>query len=285
MSDTDPRPLLVVNADDYGLTEKVSKGILDAHARGVITSTSVLSLTPAFAETVKWLVDVPTLGVGVHFAAVGEDPPLLSAKEIPSLVDRNGRLWSSWKAFLPRAAMGRIDPDDLRREFEAQFEAIAGSGVAVDHLDSHQNIHLWPTVSDVVLDIGEARGVRTIRVTRSNERGPIGITVRRLAKRLERQLVERGWTFPEASTGLDEAGHLDTADMVTAIGRLASTGAGSAELASHPGLPDDPARARYMWDYMWDEEHAALVSSTVRAAIDECGFRLGTFADLHQVQR
>lgn len=280
MNAADPRPLLVVNADDYGLTEKVSRGILDAHARGVITSTSVLSLTPAFAQSAKWLVDVPTLGAGVHFAAVGEDPPLLSAKEIPTLVDGNGRLWSSWKVFLPRAAMGRIDPDDLRREFEAQFDAITGAGVVVDHLDSHQNIHLWPMVSDVVLGIGEARGVRTIRVTRSNERGPIGITVRRLARRLERQLEERGWNCPEASTGLDEAGHLHTTDMITAIRRLSATGARSAELAAHPGLPDDPDRGPYMWDYMWDEEYAALISDEVRTTIDDCGFRLGTFADL-----
>lgn len=279
MSESDER-LLVVNADDYGLTERVSRGILDAHARGVVTSASVLALSPAFGETVKWLADAPKLGTGVHFAAVGEDPPLLSAREIPSLVDKRGNLWSSWKAFLPRAAAGRIDPDDLRREFDAQFDAITGAGVEVDHLDTHQNLHLWPMVADVVLDIGDSRGVRTVRVTRSTERGPIGVTVRRLARRLEAELDRRGWIYPDASTGLDEAGTLDMGAMVVAIGRLAATGARSAELATHPGLPDDPARVRYEWQYMWDDEYAALVSSTVRTAIDEHGFRLGTFGDL-----
>jgi chitin disaccharide deacetylase len=276
----DQRALLVVNADDYGLTEKVSMGILDAHARGIVTSTSVLALTPAFDVTVRWLADAPGLGTGVHFAAVGEDPPLLSAKEIPTLVDRKGRLSSSWRTFLPRAAAARIDPDDLRREFTAQFDAIAGAGVAVDHLDTHQNLHMWPMVGEIVLDIGDAKGVRTVRVTHSIGRGPIGIAVRRLARRLEKRLTERGWVWPEASTGLDEAGTLDLGAMVAALGRLAATGARTAELATHPGLPHDPARLRYDWNYRWDDEYAALCSETVRVATDDLGFRLGTFGDL-----
>lgn len=274
------RALLVVNADDYGLTEGVSRAILDAHRDGIVTSTSVLALAPGFAPSVGWLQDAPGLGTGAHLAAVGEDPPLLSAREVPTLVDKKGRMWSSWRVFLPRAAAGRIDPDDLRREFGAQIEAIAGAGVTIDHLDTHQNIHLWPMVSDVVLELGEQHGVRTVRVTRSTARSPVGITVQRLAARLESQLRERGWVWPEASTGLDEAGCLEMGAMVGALTRLAATGARSAELATHPGGADDAARGRYRWSYQWEDELAALRSATVRTAVDELGFRLGTFADL-----
>ena len=274
------RALLVVNADDYGLTEGVSRAILDAHRDGIVTSTSVLALAPGFAPSVGWLQDAPGLGTGAHLAAVGEDPPLLSAREVPTLVDKKGRMWSSWRVFLPRAAAGRIDPDDLRREFGAQIEAIAGAGVTIDHLDTHQNIHLWPMVSDVVLELGEQHGVRTVRVTRSTAKSPVGITVKRLATRLEGQLRERGWVWPEASTGVDEAGCLELGAMVGALSRLAATGARSAELATHPGGADDSARERYRWSYQWEDELAALRSATVRAAVDELGFELGTFADL-----
>ena len=279
------RALLVVNADDYGLTEGVSQAILHAHHEGVVTSTSVLALAPGFAASVRWLDDAPRLGRGAHLAAVGEDPPLLSATEVPTLVDRRGRLWSSWRVFLPRAAAGRIDPDDLRRECGAQIEAITGAGITVDHLDTHQNLHLWPMVSDVVLALGEQHDVRTVRVTRSTERGPVGLTVRRLATRLEGQLRERGWRWPEASTGLDEAGCLEMGAMVAALSRLAATGARTAELATHPGGVDDADRDRYRWSYRWEDEYAALRSATVRAAVDELGFELGTFADLAEVPR
>ncbi len=276
----DEQPILIVSADDYGLTERVSEGILDAHEHGVVTSASVIAVAPAFESTVKRLHDVPSLGVGAHFTVVGEDPPLLSAREIPSLVDRSGNFYPTWRSFVPRAAAGRIDPDDLRREFTAQLDAIRSAGLTVDHFDTHQNVHLWPTVSDVLLDLGDATDVHAIRVMRSNARGPVGITVRRLAKRLEAQLSERHWAWTGAATGLDEAGSIGLGEMVEAVGRLASSGAASAELATHPGLPDDPARERYKWNYKWDAEFNALCSETVRIAINELGFRLGTFADL-----
>jgi predicted glycoside hydrolase/deacetylase ChbG (UPF0249 family) len=159
--------LLIVNADDYGLTVKVSRAILKAHRSGIVTSTSVLTLAPAFDTCAAWLRDVPTLGTGAHLAAVGEDAPLLLSSEIPTLVDRKGRLAASWRQFLPRAATGRVDPDDLRREFGAQMERILAAGLTIDHLDTHQNLHLWPMVSDVVMDLGERHDVKVIRVTRS----------------------------------------------------------------------------------------------------------------------
>ena len=278
------RPLLIVNADDYGLTDGVSAAIVDAAERGIVTSTSVIALGPGFGSSVRRLADVATLGVGVHFAAVGEDPPLLSAAEIPSLVDRSGRLWASWRQFLPRAASGRINPDDLAREFSAQLDAVRGAGVDVDHIDTHQNLHLWPMVRDVVMGIGDTAGVQRIRVTRSGQRGPVGVVVRRLARDLEAVCDAKGWRYTTASTGLDEAGTLDADGMVASLGRLRA-GAGfasgaSAELATHPGVLTDGDRAHYQWGYRWEEEYAALCSPNVRDAVDRLGFRLGTFADL-----
>lgn len=273
-------PLLIVNADDYGLTRGTCRAVLDAHRHGVVTSTSVLALGPAFDEGARWLVDEGTIGVGAHLAAVGEDPPLLSAREVPSLLDRQGRLHLSWRTFLPACAARRIDPDDLRRELGAQLERIAAAGLRPDHLDTHQNVHLWPMVGDVVMELGERHGVRVVRITRSSARSVVGVTVRRLARRLEARCAARGWHFAAASTGLDEAGHLDERAMIDAVFRLRATGAASAELASHPGEPGDADLVRYRWDYLWAEEHRALCSPAVRRAVDELGFRLGTFADL-----
>jgi predicted glycoside hydrolase/deacetylase ChbG (UPF0249 family) len=272
--------LLIVNADDYGLTPGVSRAIIDGHRAGIVTSTSVIALGPAFTATRPWLDDAPGLGTGAHLALVGEDPPLLSATEIPTLVDRHGHLPLSWRQFLPRAAAGRIDPDDVQRELGAQIQCLLDAGLALDHLDTHQNLHLWPMVRRVVMDLGALHGIRAIRITRSRDRGPVGATVRRLAGRLDQACVHAGWACPEASTGLDEAGHLAEPDMVQALFRLAATGAHSAELATHPGAPGDPDRHRYRWGYQWEDELAALRSAGVRQAVDELGFRLGSFGDL-----
>jgi predicted glycoside hydrolase/deacetylase ChbG (UPF0249 family) len=279
-TDAPDRRLLIVNADDYGLTAGVSRAIVESHRTGIVTSTSVIALGPAFDATRPWLDDVGDLGTGAHLAAVGEDPPLLSAREIPTLVDDRGRLPLSWRQFLPRAAAGRIDTDDLHREFGAQLQRLLDAGLTLDHLDTHQNLHLWPMVRRVVMDLGSLHGIRAIRVTRSTGRTPVGATVRRLARRLEQACHHAGWAYTGASTGLDEAGHLDEAAMIQSLFRLAATGAATAELATHPGAPDDADRHRYRWSYLWEQEYGALRSPAVRAAIDELGFRLGSFRDL-----
>jgi predicted glycoside hydrolase/deacetylase ChbG (UPF0249 family) len=272
--------LLVVNADDFGLTEGVSRAILDCHRDGIVTSTSVLANGPAFDRTSSWLGDAPDLGAGAHLTVVGEDPPLLSAAEIPTLVDRAGRLRPSWRQFLPLAAAGRIDPADLRREFTAQLDRIEGAGIVVDHLDTHQNVHLWPSVRDVVLALGNERGVRSMRVTRSSAAGLTGLVVRRLAATLESRGRRAGWSFPDASAGLDGAGHLDQRAMIEAVRVLAGRTDAGAELATHPGEHGDPELERYRWGYEWGTEADALRAPEVRREVERVGFRLATFADL-----
>jgi predicted glycoside hydrolase/deacetylase ChbG (UPF0249 family) len=158
--------LLIVNADDYGLTEGVCRAILRGHREGIVTSTSALVIGPAFDRCAPWLADAPDLGVGVHLALVGEDPPLLSASEIPTLVDRSGHLPLSWRRFLPRIAARRIDPADVEREMTAQYERAVAAGIRPTHLDTHQHLHLWPGVGDVLTRLALRWGVPAVRVTR-----------------------------------------------------------------------------------------------------------------------
>ncbi|MDQ6909578.1 MAG: ChbG/HpnK family deacetylase [Actinomycetota bacterium] len=271
---------LIVNADDYGLTEKVSAGILKAHREGIVTSTSVLTLAPAFAKTGAWLGDHPGLGVGVHLAAVGEDPPLLSAREVPTLVGRNGTLSPSWRHFLPRAAAGRIDPADLRREFAAQIQAVTSVGLTISHLDSHQHLHLWPGVAAVVLDLAVAEGVPAVRVPRSH-RLPLAPGLNRLARRLARNAANRGLVTPADASGVDEAGALQYGDLCRALDGFVSRGATSAEIGAHPGDADDPDRDRYQWGYHWEDELALLTSADARRAVTDRGFVLGNYAALN----
>ena len=272
--------LLIVNADDYGLTEGVSAGILRAHRHGIVTSTSVLAVAPGFARTGKWLADEGDLGVGVHLAVVGEDPPLLSASEVPTLVDRRGRFAISWRVFLPRCLAGRVDPDDVRRELSAQVDAVADLGVTVDHLDSHQHLHMWPALQPVVIELAVARGIPAIRIPRSHRRHPVSFGVNRLSARLAAAARAAGLRFAADASGVDEAGHLDRPKLVAALDRFLARGAASAELGTHPGEADDPERHRYRWDYTWQDELEVLLAPESRSAVADRGFVLGAYPQL-----
>lgn len=275
---------LIVNADDYGLTDGVCRAILRAHREGIVTSTSALALGPAFDRCAPWLDDVPDLGVGVHLAAVGEDPPLLSASEIPTLVDKQGRLDLSWRRFLPRMAARRVDPADLDREFGAQLEAVAAAvgRERITHVDTHQHLHLWPPVGRVVIDLARRWEIGALRLTRSLGRSPTGRAVNRLARRMELRASAVGLRGPGAFAGFDEGGTLATDRLATTIDALGRTDAAVAELGIHPGEHGDADLARYEWGYRWGDELDALVAPSARDAVDRAGFTLAHFGVLSQ---
>ena len=274
----------MVNADDMGLTPGVCRAVRRAHTDGVVTSTSVLAVGTAFEQAATTVREAGDLGLGAHLAIVGEDRPLLSAREVPTLVDREGRFPLSYRTVVARGAAGRIDPDDVAREFRAQLERVRGIGVPVTHLDTHQHTHLWPAVAAVVVDLARESGIRCVRLPVSRRRGPLGAGVRLLAGRLRRRLDRAGLDTTGSYAGLDEAGELDGRRFTAALQRLTGDGAATAEINTHPGEAGEPDLARFGWGYAWGEELAMLTAPATRALVDRLGWRLGTFADVAGVR-
>ena len=272
--------LLIVNADDYGLTEGISRGILHAHREGIVTSTSVIALGPAYPKVAPWLGEEEHLGVGVHLAAVGEDPPLLSAAEIPSLVGRRGHLCDTYSAFVGRALVGRINPEELRLEFTAQLQSVQALGLRITHLDAHQHLQLWPSVCSVVIDLATRFAIPAVRVPRFRAHNPVALGVTVLGARLARRAERAGLRFPLDAVGIECAGHLDHRRLPSVLERLAAHGHPAVELTVHPGEGDDADRSRYQWGYQWEDELCALVGPAAKQAVEAAGFMLATYADL-----
>lgn len=278
--------LLIVNADDYGLTDGVSAGILRAHREGIVTSTSVLAVGPALEDTAAWLREHPSLGLGAHLAAVGEDPPLLTPKQVPSLVDDDGCFPPTWKAFLQRAVAGRIDLDELEAEFDAQIVRLQGLGLVLDHVDTHQHLHLWPAVNRVVRRVASRHGINAMRVIQPSSIWSLtGAGTAALGRLARRDAEREAMAVPETAWGLDEAGGIDTDRLIEGLETLAGRDATSFEIATHPGEADDPARDRYRWGYEWAGELDALCSPRVVDAVRRLGFTLGTFGELVETDR
>jgi chitin disaccharide deacetylase len=265
--------LLVVNADDYGLTEGVSRAILRAHTEGVVTSTSVLAVGRAFPRCGPWLRQHPGLGVGVHLALVGETP-VLPAARIPSLVDGQGRFLGDWRRLLLRSLWRPLDPAQLRAELAAQVERVRDLGVPVTHLDSHQHLHLLPVVREAVLETARRFGIEVVRVPRAHGRRGWGVAVNLLSVALRARARARGLRFADQVYGFDETGALDEAALERALAAMARSPGRSFELITHPGPAADPERHAYPWPFRWADELDALTSAATRSRIQGHRFRL-----------
>jgi predicted glycoside hydrolase/deacetylase ChbG (UPF0249 family) len=146
---------LIINADDYGMSPGVSRGILEAHATGIVTSTTALVNTPWAAESLALAVArAPRLGLGLHvnlsFGCPASYPNL-----VPSLVGADGRFFQGQRLL---QAMQHFRRADVRREVGAQFERFATlAGRTPDHLDSHQHLGgLHPEVFTAMLELADA---------------------------------------------------------------------------------------------------------------------------------
>ena len=271
--------LLVVTADDFGLTDGVNRAVVRSHREGIVTSASLLAVGRAYRAAVELAQCTPTLAVGVHLAVVGEDPPLLAASEVPSLVEGTGHFPRSYHSVLRRAVLGRLNIEDVRREFRAQVERVLSDGVAVSHLDTHQHLHLWPPIAQVVSELAREFGIRAVRLPRSHRRSPVGLGVSVLAAALARRLDGAGLRHTADFAGLDEAGAMDRA-LTAALSGLGGRGGATAELNAHPGEAGDPDLARFTWGYRWDRELAALTDPALPALIRDTGFRLVSWAEV-----
>jgi predicted glycoside hydrolase/deacetylase ChbG (UPF0249 family) len=274
------RRLLIVTADDYGLTDGISRGIVHAHRHGIVTTASILAVGKAFELAASWAEAEPNLAVGAHLAMVGEDPPLLSAQEIPTLVDARGRFPAAWRGLMVRALAGRVNPDEVHREFSAQIQRIRGAGLQITHLDTHQHVHLWPAIAEVVVGLAGEHGIPAIRVPGSRSRLPVGIGVDMLSRRLRRRARAAGLVVTDGYAGLDDAGRMDRRTLARTITAVGAEAAPTVEINVHPGEPGDPELQRFAWGYDWAAELDALVDPAARALTARFGFDLGSYADL-----
>jgi chitin disaccharide deacetylase len=141
---------LIVNADDFGLTAAVSRGILEAHRHGIVSSTTLLvnrALDPALLAELR----ASGLGVGLHMnLTLGA--PLARPERIPSLVDAEGTFLRD-----PVAVASRAAADEVRIELGNQIDAFRRlMGGFPTHLDTHHHVGRHSPVLEVLLEFARA---------------------------------------------------------------------------------------------------------------------------------
>jgi hopanoid biosynthesis associated protein HpnK len=154
---------LIVNADDFGISEEVNEAVIRAFREGVLTSTSLMVTGAAFSQAVELAKENPGLAVGIHLVTVvGQS--VLPHSEIPTLVDEQGNFSNNPTLaglkyyFSPRARR------ELRRELAAQFEKFHSTGLRLSHIDGHLHLHVHPVIFSAALELGVKYGARRMRV-------------------------------------------------------------------------------------------------------------------------
>jgi chitin disaccharide deacetylase len=240
---------LIVNADDFGFTSGVNRGIVEAHSRGIVTSSTLMANGPAFAEAAHLAKTLPTMSIGCHVVLI-DGRPVLSAELVPSLTDA-GHFRDGMMTFAARAIAGNIDADEITAEATAQIRKIQAEGIAVSHIDTHKHTHLFPKILRPLLRAAAACGIRAVRnpfgprlpLRSSDLMARPGLWARaaqlcflgRFAGRFREAVDRDGFVTPDGTLGILVTGALDET-LFHAIAR--NIPQGTWEFVCHPGYND-----------------------------------------------
>lgn len=250
-----PGRSLIVNADDYGLTAGVSRGILDAHRRGIVTSTTLLVNRPVDPTLIEALKS-SGLGVGLHMnLTLG--PPVAPARRVASLVDGEGRFVRD-----AREAAQRARKDEARIELGMQIDEFRRiMGRFPTHLDSHHHVGRHEPILELVLDFALA-----IKVPVRTQDPEVRAMARTLALKTPDHFM--GESGPDAYWSSERV-----------LAHLRELPGGVTEFMTHPGYYDDDlSYSRY--GRQRETEMTGLTDPQARALIEREGIRLIHFGNL-----
>ena len=296
---------LVVNADDFGYTPGVNRGIADACTRGIVRATTLMAVAPAFADAAARARDLPTLDIGLHavltsdqldFAnfpssgyrfkgdlvfgrlhavLTGPFRPLTGSRE---LCAGDGCFPRSYPAAI--ALLALCPPRVLRAELAAQAEKLAGAGIQPSHIDCHKHLHCLPFAWREFVAVARKSGIGHIRrpgdTVMTAVRYPAAVVAVDLAMRAGAAAGMADCPHPALRhfAGQRAVGRLDENGLLAIIAALPE---GETELMVHPGYCDEALRRGSRLTDSRERELAALTAPRVREALAAAGVTLAGF--------
>jgi len=271
---------LIVNADDYGYFPGVSRGIIQAHQNGVVTATGVLANGGSFEDDLRMLLAQPRLDTGVHLSVTSGSPLGSRMKHLlpPNTESFPGKGWFI-RGFLTR----RIRSEDVADEWRAQIERCLEHGLNLQFLNSHEHMHMFPSMFELIQSLAADYGVPYVRFCDAGRprHGRASDVFRCAALRGLASLNRRRLVMPAPRfLGAEDSGRLSQGSLSTILGSLEPGRV--YELMCHPGYGDEAeGAARQVRDYhCWEAELECLTSQETRMLCGGNNIRLVGYRDL-----
>jgi hypothetical protein len=268
---------LIVNADDFGLSEGVNRGISEALAFGLVTSASLMVNMEASLQA---KANFPSIGFHLNLTC---GRPLSPPDRVPSLVNSSGH-FHNLPSFLLRVFMKEVAIQEIEIEIRAQIQWLRNLGVEFTHIDSHHHIHVLPPVRDVLLSLAREYGITRIRNPfQENNLNGFFLNTQWL-KRWGLKAFSRSCRFlflknhmftPDHFYGLLEMKVRDKFEAFKRIFQMVPTGV--SEIMCHPGYVDPSLVEVDRYLYFREAELKALTAKKLLDIIQEQGIILTSY--------
>jgi predicted glycoside hydrolase/deacetylase ChbG (UPF0249 family) len=291
---------LIVNADDFGMTAGINRGIAEAQQRGIVTSATLMAKSRAFDEAAGL---ARSLGSNAHFS-VGchvvllDGQPVLPPERVGSLLQPGGQNGNHFRVnlndFVVASFRGKLEADEIEAEATAQIQRLRAAGVEPSHFDTHKHAHMFPAVLRPLLRAARACNVRAVR----NPFGqvwplPLGDVLRRrelwkrfaqlnvlrnFAAKFRDEVEAHGLRTTDGSVAVLVTGSLDLKLFSRIVDNLPE---GTWEFVCHPGYNDEElGKVRTRLRQSRAQELKLLTSPDTRQALQQRGIELISYHKL-----
>jgi len=221
--------LLIINADDLGMSHSINEAIFQTLQAGVVRTASLMPPCPWALHAIQHLANQTQIAFGVHLTVLCEHThyrwgPLTCREQVSSLVDETGYFYSLERV---DEFLAQVRLTELEREFRAQIERVLKANLKPTHLDWHC---LYNGGRSEIFDLTLALATEYGLVLRVDNQPQID------------QIRQRG--LPTNDHGLMDSYAVDVGDkrrMYTQM--LRQLPVGLTEWAVHPGLGNGELQA------------------------------------------
>lgn len=278
---------MIINADDFGLSDSVNEAVLRAHKQGVLTSTTIMTNMEAAKEAVKIAKGLPRLGVGVHLN-LSKGKPLSNDKQVKCLTDDNGEFRHSPMMLAAMSLISHNIRKAIRTELAGQIQWLIDNGITPTHLDSHKHIHCFPPIYSIVCDLAQKFKINAVRwCFEPSEVGivpwPLSAAESRKDARFISQMAkinrmqQKRYIKTDALYG---ASHLGKIDVSFFKALSLYNEAAVSELMTHPATEDEPQRPYRTIELSRKAELEALCDERTKKYLAEAKIELVHYGNL-----
>lgn len=268
---------VVLHADDFGMSEAVTQGILRGFSHGLLTSTSILTNGPDFHAAISSFRSLfsdslrqrlpsaaarERLGdslapfdLGIHLNLT-QGRPITGSRYPEALLDKRGRFPGVWSLARRIYRQPERFRTAITAELSAQIEMLTQLGIAPTHLNGHQYFEMLPGMASIIRGLLKTYSIPALRVPREDQlwrsvllsgrslfpiRWGMAHLRRQFALRFERQMADCGALWPDAYFGTMHAGRITLPLIAQFLD--GAVPAGVTEIGLHPGqFPSQASR-------------------------------------------
>jgi chitin disaccharide deacetylase len=160
---------LIINCDDFGVSEETNLGIIDCLLMKKATSASIIANGEFFDHALKNIKEkAPNNLFGIHLNLT--EGTALNSNSIKALTNKDLKFnINASEFFLMNFNRKKEIIDNLiYLEFKAQILKVKKAGIRISHFDSHEHIHHSPFIYRIIKKLGNEFGINKIRLVKES---------------------------------------------------------------------------------------------------------------------